>query len=79
MLIPSDNMVMQNDAKKIDIALSFSHPFEGIGMKLVKPESFFVVKDGKREALLNNLKEIKVMDQKGWKAKFQIKRPGIYS
>lgn len=79
MLIPSDNMVMQNDTKKIDLMLSFSHPFEGIGMELVKPESFFVVKDGKKQVLLNDLKEIKVMGEKGWKTKFAIKRPGIYS
>ncbi|MCP3899229.1 MAG: DUF4198 domain-containing protein [Desulfobacteraceae bacterium] len=79
MLIPSDNMVMQDDTRKIDLVLSFSHPFEGIGMTLVKPEKFFVVKDGKKESLLNNLKATKVMGEKAWQAEFGIKRPGVYS
>ncbi len=79
MLIPSDNMVMQDDARKIDLVLSFSHPFEGIGMNLVKPESFFVVKNGKKESLLNNLKTTKVMGENAWQTEFAIKRPGIYS
>ncbi|MCK5312014.1 MAG: DUF4198 domain-containing protein, partial [Desulfobacteraceae bacterium] len=79
MLIPSDNMVMQNDKRTIDLVLSFSHPFEGQGMELVKPESFFVVKDGTNKSLLNNLVETKVMDHKGWKTDFSIKRPGIYT
>ncbi len=44
MVIPSDNMVMQDETRKIDIQLSFSHPFEMNGMPLVKPHHFFVIK-----------------------------------
>ena len=79
MVIPSDNMVMQGDTKKIDLVLSFSHPFEGHGMELVTPDSFFVTKDGKKDSLLNNLKETKVMGHKAWKTGFAVKRPGVYS
>ena len=79
MLIPSDNMVMQEDAKNINIVLSFSHPFEGQGMELVKPESFFVVKEGEKKSLLNALNETKVMGQKAWQTDYSIKRPGVYS
>ncbi len=79
MLIPSDNMVMQDDTRKIDLVLSFSHPFEGIGMTLVKPEKFFVVKDGKKESLLHNLKVTKIMGEDAWQTEFAIKRPGVYS
>ena len=78
MAIPSDNMIMQDDSKKIDIQLSFSHPFEMIGMPLVKPESFFVIKHGKKQDLKAGLEEIKVMDHQAWKTGYTIKRPGAY-
>lgn len=38
MIIPSDSMVMQSDNRIINLELSFSHPFEGIGMELAKPK-----------------------------------------
>jgi len=79
MAIPSDNMVMQEDSKKIDIQLSFSHPFEMVGMPLAKPLNFFVVKDGKKQDLKGKLQKIKIMDHKAWKAEYTIKRPGAYT
>ncbi len=78
MMIPSDNMVMQDDSRKIEIQLSFSHPFEMHGMQLEKPAKFFVVKDGKKQDLKQSLKQIKVMGHKAWKTLFAIKRPGAY-
>ncbi len=79
MVIPSDNMVMQEDSKKVDVVLSFSHPFEMMGMPLEMPAQFFVVKDGKKLDLKPVLKEIKVMDQKAWTTGYTIKRPGAYT
>ena len=35
MLIPSDAMVMADEARTVALALSFSHPFERVGMDLV--------------------------------------------
>jgi cobalt/nickel transport protein len=46
MLIPSDSMVMQDDNRTINLKLSFSHPFEGQGMELVKPAVFGVTGKG---------------------------------
>ena len=43
MVIPSDTMVMQEDNRTIDVQLSFSHPFEMVGMPLEMPAAFFVV------------------------------------
>jgi len=79
MVIPSDNMVMQADSKTFDVTLSFSHPFEMVGMSLVKPNHFFMVSDGRTMDLISNLKEIKVLDEKGWSASCTIKRPGAYT
>ena len=42
MVIPSDTMVMQDDERKVDVTLSFSHPFETVGMELLKPKVFDV-------------------------------------
>ncbi len=78
MVIPSDNMVMQGDDRQIDVTLSFSHPFEGQGMPLVKPENFFVVNGSERQPLLSKLEEVKVMGHKAWQAEFPVNRPGGY-
>jgi cobalt/nickel transport protein len=79
MVIPSDNMVMQQDVRTVDITLSFSHPFEMVGMSLKKPESFFVFKDGVSQDLKGQLLETKAMGHKAWKIGYKIKRPGAYS
>lgn len=78
MVIPSDSMVMQEDAKKINIDLSFSHPFELVGMDLEKPKHVFVVANGKKTDLATRLKETRMMKQKAWKTDYTVKRPGIY-
>ncbi|MBT4509010.1 MAG: DUF4198 domain-containing protein [Desulfobacula sp.] len=79
MVIPSDNMVMQEDSRKIDIRFSFSHPFEMIGMPLVRPQKVFVNKNGKNQDLNIGLEKIKVMNHEAWKTDYNIKRPGAYT
>ncbi|MGB9499008.1 MAG: DUF4198 domain-containing protein [Dissulfuribacterales bacterium] len=78
MIIPSDSMVMADDNRSIELNLSFSHPFEGNGMDLEKPKSFFVVENGKQKNLTPDLVPSTVMDHKAWKASYAIKRPGVY-
>lgn len=77
MVIPDKDEVTQDD-KNVHFVLSFSHPFEGIGMDLVKPEKFDVYVDGKVQDLLPSLKETKVLDHKAWMADYAVKRPGMY-
>ncbi len=79
MAIPSDSMVMQDDPRTISINLSFSHPFELIGMDLVKPESFFIVKEGQKQNLSDKLNQKAIMGHKAWTLDFPIKRPGAYA
>nr|NJM02570.1 DUF4198 domain-containing protein [Desulfobacula sp.] len=79
MVIPSDNMIMQEDSKKVDLVLSFSHPFEMVGMPLDIPGEFFVMADGKKEDLKAALKEAKVMDHKAWTLGYTVKKPGAYT
>ena len=78
MLIPSDSMVMQDDNRNLTLTLSFSHPFEMVGMDMVKPKVFNVVTGGKQQDLRDSLKPTRVMDQTAWQAVYPIKRPGLY-
>lgn len=78
MLIPSDTMVMQDDTRTINLMLSFSHPFEMVGMQLAKPKAFKVYAGGKEQDLLGLLKPSRIMGHNGWKAAFPVKRPGVY-
>ncbi len=78
MLIPSDSMVMQGESKIVNLVLSFSHPFESVGMELVKPKIFGVMANGNKKDLLGTLKKTNVMGHTAWKADYAIKRPGVY-
>ncbi len=78
MLIPSDSMVMQEDDRTVTFTLSFSHPFEMVGMDLVKPKVFDLLVGGKKQDLLGSLEGIQVMDHQAWKAAYTVKRPGVY-
>ena len=78
MLIPSDSMVMQGDSRTVTVVLSFSHPFEMVGMDLVKPKAFNVLVGGKRQDLLGSLDATPVMGHQAWKAAYLIRRPGVY-
>jgi len=78
MIIPSDSMVMQGDNRKVDLTLSFSHPFEGQGMELVKPKTFSVWANGNTSNLFDKLQKTTVMDHTAWNAEYRVKRPGVY-
>ncbi len=79
MVIPSDSMVMQGDNKTVTLKLSFSHPMEVIGMELAKPRAFCVMFDGKKQDVLGDLKETKIMGYRAWELDYRIKRPGTYT
>lgn len=78
MIIPSDEMVMKGDSREVALQLMFWHPFEGMGMDLVKPAEFGVVARGQKEDLLATLVPQKLKGRDTWKTSYTIKRPGIY-
>ena len=78
MVIPSDSMVMQEDNRVVNLMISFSHPFEGVGMELTKPHVFGVVANGKKQNLLSHLKKIQLMGHTAWKLDYNVKRPGVF-
>ena len=79
MVIPNDNMIAPDEARTINLSLSFSHPFEGHGMELVKPEKMVVHKDGKAIDLLDKLSPATIMAHPSWQLDYSIKRPGAYT
>ncbi|NVL90138.1 MAG: DUF4198 domain-containing protein [Desulfobacterales bacterium] len=78
MVIPSDQMVMQGEDRDIKIDLMFWHPFEGIGMELVKPAKFGVMINGKKRDLLGSLRPNKTKGHQTWTTTYKTKRPGVY-
>ncbi len=78
MIIPSDSMILQGDGRTVTFALSFSHPFEGQGMDMIKPKIFGALSKGENHNLLGRLKETPVMGRTAWSAQFKIERPGVY-
>ncbi len=78
MVIPSDEMIMPDEDKTIALTLSFSHPFEQIGMPLETPAAFTVWTHGQQTDLKPNLKPTQVMAQPAWRTDYKIFRPGAY-
>ena len=78
MIIPSDQMIVDDDAKAIGIALSFGHPFDPAGMELVKPVAFSVTTGDETTDLLGALEETTFHKATAWKTTYDIARPGTY-
>ena len=79
MVIPDRSIISQKTGKQADLTLSFSHPFEGVGMPLEKPESFRVVMNGANEDLTQALSPASVMGESAWTSSYAFKRPGVYN
>ena len=84
-IIPSDDIVTQDDDKTLTVEVKFFHPLEGHYMEMVKPKLFGVMHDGKKTDLLGSLQATKGKspDQDAsftfWKADFKVRRPGDYT
>jgi cobalt/nickel transport protein len=84
-IIPSDDIVAQEDSKTLSVEVKFIHPMEMHYMEMEKPKRFGVLYKGKVEDLLGSLEKAqgKSPDQQEsfgfWKSKFVVKRPGDYT
>ncbi len=58
---------------KVDLDISFIHPFEQTGMIMEKPEVFVNSKNNKL-----NLTQTTKLDHKAWNSSYDIKNPGVY-
>lgn len=77
MVIPSTSTVI-GQTGPVEILLSFSHPFEGTGMELVKPDQFYLVRDGEKSSLLADLEATRIMENKAFRYEFKPTAPGVY-
>ncbi|MFW2365918.1 MAG: DUF4198 domain-containing protein [Desulforhopalus sp.] len=77
MVIP-DHPVITQEHRSGELTLSFSHPFELIGMDLEKPAKFTVTSGDKTIDLLSTLEPTEVLQRKGWKTSYRFTRPGVY-
>lgn len=78
MVIPSDTMVIQGDNRSVTVTLSFSHPFEMVGLEMAKPTNFFVTASDMSLDLSGLLEKTQVMGHTAWKVVYPIRRPGVY-
>lgn len=76
-VIPSTDVVTQKNQADVGLTLSFSHPMEGNGMNMAKPEQFGVKNGDQKIDLLGTLKPSKVMDHEAWQGQYTFKRPGV--
>ncbi|MEL6205304.1 MAG: DUF4198 domain-containing protein [Pseudomonadota bacterium] len=78
MIIPSDAMLEQEEGREITLSLSFSHPFEAVGMPLDEPVSFTVTHDGATTDLKPALVSSEVMGEPGYVMSHRLERPGTH-
>lgn len=75
---PDKSMIMEQGEAKLTLDVAFAHPFAQAGMDMKKPQSFYVMYDGKKNDLLPNLKPIKYLGTDAWQAEYMVTRPGVY-
>lgn len=84
-IVPSDDIVTQEDSRTLNLQVKFIHPLEMHYMEMVKPRQFGVVHQGKKTDLLGTLQAAKGKspDQNEtftfWSGDFQIRKPGDYT
>jgi len=83
MIIPSDDMVKQEEPRKLRVDARFWHPLEGLGMNMDKPVQFGVMFRDNKVDLLSQLKPVQRKDRKGqsyaaYEMTYDMKRPGDY-
>ena len=78
MVIPDHDTLSQETGPGVKVTLSFSHPFDGVGMPLVKPSAFDLYTPFGKKNLRKALLPSRVMGEKGWRVPYAFKRPGVY-
>ncbi|MFH1287516.1 MAG: DUF4198 domain-containing protein [bacterium] len=78
MIIPSDDIITQEDSKDVHLDIMFIHPMEGHYMNMEKPTQFGVMINGGKTDLRGTLKKKKVNNFTVWETDYKIKRPANY-
>jgi cobalt/nickel transport protein len=76
MIVPSTDVVGNDDPKDVSLMLQFTHPFEGgPQMDLEKPEKFGVVVGDAVTDLTNTLREKRIEGRSAWETSYRITKP----
>lgn len=84
-IIPSTEIVSDQQSSRISLDVKFLHPMELIYMDMQRPQEFGVMTRGKRIVLTDSLREVKreCIDPKRtvhyWQTDFQVRRPGDHT
>lgn len=78
-LTPTTSMVTAEGPRKVQLTLSFIHPFEQHGMELVKPKEVKVMIGGHSTSLLPYIKKTTLLNHSAWKFNYKFRRPGSYA
>ena len=84
-IVPSNDVVTQNDPRILNLQVKFIHPMEMNYMEMAKPSQFGVVCDGKKSDLLSSLQAAKGKSPNQgeeftfWTVDYKIRRPGDYT
>ncbi len=85
LVLPSDDIVTQEDNKTITVGVKFLHPMEEHYMEMARPKQFGVLHAGKTTDLTAKLSATKGkspdQDQEytWWQTTYKIRRPGDYT
>ncbi len=84
-LLPSDDIISQEDPRTLSMQVKFMHPFEGSRMNIVKPRQFGVMHQGVIMDLLDTLQinpaTITTSESAAaeWQAEYLVRRPGDHT
>lgn len=78
MIIPDESMVSQEDGRAVDVTLSFSHPFERIGMEMAPPASVTITYGDTTTDMTGSLAPTEVMGASAYSLNMSLARPGSY-
>lgn len=77
-LLPSTDMVDSKSETRLDLAVSFMHPFEGGRMDMAAPIKMGVHAAGKYTDLSSDLKAQGEPDARHYRLQYRVDRPGDY-
>jgi cobalt/nickel transport protein len=79
MIVPSTDVVGNDDPKDVSLMLQFTHPFEGgPQMDMQRPEKFGVVMGDAITDLTETLKEKRIDGKSAWETTYKISKPADY-
>jgi cobalt/nickel transport protein len=84
-ILPSDDIVGQDESRILELQVKFIHPAEGQYMEMARPQRFALHRGGKPEDLLPALKaqSFQTADKETsfsyWRTAYQIRRPGDHT